>query len=114
MTSQEKAQLIATFADDMKAERIETLDIRLKTSVADFFVLCSGNSDRHVASIVDRVSEKLRDLKVKPLRTEGLRSGWVLQDYGDVIFHVMREEERQFYDLETLWNTIQTDPNLLE
>lgn len=114
MTSTEKAHLIETFADDMKAEHIETLDVRQKTSVADFFVLCSGNSDRHVASIVDRVAEKLREHQVKPLRTEGARSGWVLHDYGDVIFHVMREEERQFYDLETLWNTIQPDPNLPE
>jgi ribosome-associated protein len=114
MTSAEKVSLIVSFADDMKAERIETLDVRRKTSVADFFVLCTGNSDRHVASIVDRVAEKLREHKVKPLRTEGGHSGWVLQDYGDVIFHVMREEERQFYDLETLWNTIQPDPNLQE
>ncbi len=114
MTSSDKVKLIETFADDMKAERIETLDVRAKTSVADFFVLCSGNSDRHVSSIVDRVAEKMREHKQKPLRVEGGNSGWVLQDYGDVIFHVMREEERQFYDLETLWKTIQPDPNLQE
>jgi len=114
MTSTEKVQLIQQYADDMKAEHIETLDVRAKTSVADFFVVCSGNSDRHVISIADRVAEKMREHKVRPGRIEGDRTGWVLQDYGDVILHVMREEQRQFYDLETLWKTMQPDPNLGE
>lgn len=113
MTSQEKAELITQIADDMKAESIETLDVRAKTSVADFFVVCSGTSDRHIQSIAERVSEKLLEQRIKALRSEGDRSGWMLQDYGDVILHVMREEQRQFYDLETLWNSMQVDPNLV-
>lgn len=112
MTSLEKSELIREAADDMKAERIELLDVRKKTSVADFFLVCSGNSDRHVDAIAERVAEKLADLKVKPLRSEGERSGWILQDYGDVIFHVMKEEQRQFYDLESLWESIQPSPDL--
>lgn len=112
MTSTEKTQLIVQFADDMKAERIETLDVRQKTSVADYFVVCTGTSDRHVSSIAERVAENLRKRKVRPLRVEGDKSGWVLQDYGDVILHVMREEQRQFYDLESLWNTMRPDPSL--
>ncbi len=112
MTSAEKVELIKEAADDMKAERIEVLDVRKKTSVADFFIVCSGTSDRHVDSIADRVAEKCAPQKVKPLRTEGERSGWILQDYGDVIFHVMKEEQRQFYDLEALWESIQPNPDL--
>src|SRR5687767_15760899 len=112
MTSTEKAQFIRDFADDMKAERIETLDVREKTSVADFFIVCTGNSDRHVSSIAERVAEQMKAKNERPLRTEGGSSGWVLQDYGDVIFHVMQEEQRQFYDLETLWTTMQRDPSL--
>jgi ribosome-associated protein len=112
MTSQEKLELIVQIVDDMKAERIESLDVRAKTSVADYFIVCSGTSDRHVTSIADKVSEKLRDLREKPLRIEGERSGWVLHDYGDVILHVMREEQRQFYDLEALWAQIQPSPDL--
>jgi ribosome-associated protein len=111
MTSQEKLNHIIAAADDLKAERIETLDVRGKTSVADFFVVCSGTSDRHVESIADKVSEELAKLKSKPLRVEGENSGWVLQDYGDVVLNVMREETRQFYDLETLWNSFQTSPD---
>jgi ribosome-associated protein len=112
MTSAEKVELIRDAADDMKAERIEVLDVRKKTSVADYFLVCSGTSDRHVDSIADRVGEKLSAQKVKPLRTEGERSGWILQDYGDVIFHVMKEEQRQFYDLEALWESMQVSADL--
>lgn len=113
MTSTEKTELIIAFADEMKAEQIETLDVRQKTSVADFFVVCSGTSDRHVASIAERVAEKMAERKLKPGRVEGDRSGWVLQDYGDVVLHVMREEQRQFYDLEALWKSLQPNPDLV-
>ncbi|MFQ3587836.1 MAG: ribosome silencing factor [Fimbriimonadaceae bacterium] len=114
MTSNEKAQKIVEIADEIKAEQIETLDVREKTSVADYFVVCTGTSDRHVASIAERVEEKLKELGARPIRSEGARSGWVLQDYGDVILHVMRDEQRQFYDLETLWKTMQPDPSLID
>ena len=97
----------------MKAERIEVLDVRAKTSIADYFIVCSGTSDRHVDAIADRVSEKLVEQKLKPLRTEGERSGWILQDYGDVILHVMKEEQRQFYDLESLWQSAQVNTDLV-
>lgn len=113
MTSAEKTQQIIAFADDMKAETIETLDVRERTSIADFFIVCSGTSDRHVSSIAERVAERMKELKERPLRVEGDRSGWVLQDYGDVILHVMREEQRQFYDLETLWKTMPPDPTVI-
>jgi ribosome-associated protein len=113
MTSEEKLSLIINAADDLKAEQIETLDIRTKTSVADYFVICTGTSDRHVASIADKVEEQLLQVKEKPLRREGDRSGWVLQDYGDVILHVMRDEQRQFFDIETFWKTMEPSTDLV-
>ena len=113
MTAQEKLDLITTIADEMKAEDIQTLDIRNKTSVCDFFVVCTANNDRLVEAIADRVAEKMKELKERPLRTEGAGSGWGLQDYGDVVLHVMRDEQRQFYDLETLWKTMQPNPDLM-
>ena len=112
MTAQEKLQIIVNAADELKAEAIETLDVREKTSVADYFVVCAGTSDRHVSSIADKVAERMGQHKQKPLRVEGDRTGWVLQDYGDIILHVMRDEQRQFYDLETLWKTMQPNPDL--
>ena len=114
MTTEEKLQLIIEAADDLKAERIETLNVREKTSIADYFVVCGGTSDRHVQSIADKVADKLSEVKEKPIRVEGDRSGWVLQDYGDVILHVMREEQRQFFDLETLWKNMQPNPDLTQ
>lgn len=112
MTAQEKVDLIVGVADDMKAENIETLDVRTKTSVADFFVVCGATNDRQISAIAEEVSKKMKDLKERPLRTEGDGSGWVLQDYGDVVLHIMRDEQRQFYDLETLWKTMQPNPDL--
>lgn len=112
MTSTEKVEIMRDSADEIKAERIEILDVREKTSVADYFVVCSGTSDRHVSSIADKVAERLLLDKIKPIRVEGDRSGWVLQDYGDVVLHVMREEQRQFFDLETLWKTMHPNPDL--
>ncbi len=113
MTAEEKVAKITEAADDMKAESIETLDVRNKSSIAEFFIVCSGTSDRHIDAIAERVAEKLAISKIKPLRTEGERTGWVLQDYGDVLFHVMKEEQRQFYDLETLWKNMSVNPNIL-
>ncbi|HMS55934.1 MAG TPA: ribosome silencing factor [Fimbriimonadaceae bacterium] len=113
MTSIEKVELIRTIADEMKAEEIETLDVRSKTSVADYFVVCTAQNDRQVSAIADKVDEKFRALKERSLRSEGDGTGWVLQDYGDVVLHVMREEQRQFYDLETLWKNMQPNPDLI-
>ena len=112
MTSKDKVALITQVADDMKAEGIETLDVRQKTSIADFFVVCTGTNDRQISAIADEVEKKMREKQERPLRTEGDNSGWVLQDYGDVVLHIMRDEQRQFYDLETLWKTMQPDQNL--
>lgn len=114
INSQEKVEMISAYADDIKAEQIDVLDIRAKTSVADYFVVCTGTSDVHVNSIAGRIEEKMREKGVKPTRQESTGSGWVLLDYGDVVVHVMREERRQFYDLETLWATKESDPNLID
>jgi len=114
MTPEEKLAIITDAADDLKAEGIETLNVRAKTSIADYFVVCTGTSDRHVQSIADRVEEKMRAHAERPLRKEGENSGWVLQDYGDIILHVMRDEQRQFYDLETLWKNIQVSADIAE
>lgn len=109
MTSQEKLSVIVEAADELKAENIETVDVRAKTTVTDYHVVCSGNSDRHVQSIADKVEEKTRSIKQRMIRGEGDRTGWVLQDYGDVVLHVMLEEQRQFFDIETLWKTAPID-----
>jgi len=112
MTSKETAELIIEAAEEIKAERIETLDVKEKTSIAEYFIICSGTSERHVSAIAEKVAEKMATARQKPLRVEGERSGWILQDYGDVIFHVMREEQRQFFDLESFWNAMRPNSEL--
>lgn len=79
------------------------LDLKGKTVMWDYFVVCSGNSDVHVRSIADKIEEKMKAVKVRPRSVEGRSTGWILLDFGDVVCHVMREDERQFYDLESLW-----------
>lgn len=115
MTSKQKAEQIVEFCDDMKAERIETLEVRGKTSVTDFMVVCSGNSQVHAEAIAERVIEKTRAIGIKPLRKKDPsgKDGWTLVDFGDVILHVMLEEKRQYYDLESLWNELPLDETLL-
>jgi len=113
MTSTEKADFIAEAADDMKAERIEIIDVREKTSIADFLVICGGTSDRHVSAIAERVGEKMTATKNKPIREDGEGTGWMLQDYGDVLLHVMQEEQRQYFDLETFWKNMRPNPDLV-
>jgi ribosome-associated protein len=88
-----------------KAENILVLDVRGLTSVADFFIVCSGRSNRQVAAIADYVERNLKKRGMRPLSVEGKNEGlWVLLDYGDVIIHVFYESVRKFYDLEGLWS----------
>ncbi len=87
-----------------KAEGIVVLDLRGLTSIADFFIICSGRSNRQVSAIADQIERFLKQKGVRPLSVDGKKDGhWVLMDYGDVIIHVFYEETRSFYDLEGLW-----------
>lgn len=91
--------------DDLKAVNVVTLDVRGVTDVADAMVIASGNSDRHVKSIADRVVEFAKKAGFRPMGVEGEREGeWVLVDLQDVIVHVMLPRVREFYRLESLWD----------
>ncbi|BDG61459.1 ribosome silencing factor [Caldinitratiruptor microaerophilus] len=104
MTSTQLAQHVAQLLEDRKAQRVQILDIRKLSSVADFFVVCSGATPIQVRALADHVEEKLAEMGVRPHHTEGYRLGrWVLMDYGDVVVHILRNEERDFYSLERLW-----------
>jgi ribosome-associated protein len=90
--------------DDMKAVNVKVLDVRAVTDISDCMVLASGNSDRHVRSIADRVIERARAGGFRPIGVEGQRDGeWVLVDLNDVLIHVMLPRVREFYGLEELW-----------
>ncbi|GCE13030.1 ribosome silencing factor [Tengunoibacter tsumagoiensis] len=96
-------------AADKKASDILLLDIRDVTVIADYFVICSGNSNRQIQAIADAIAEDLDEQGSPPLRREGnADSGWLLLDFGSIIVHVFGPKEREYYRLERLWNEAKT------
>ncbi|MHC5189245.1 ribosome silencing factor [Enterococcus cecorum] len=91
--------------DDKHAQDIVALDVREISLLADYFVICSGNTDRRINAIVDEVVEQVYKNQMDVKRVEGKEaSKWVLIDLGDVIVHVFNQSEREFYQLEKLWS----------
>jgi ribosome-associated protein len=105
MDSRKLALLCRTLAENRKAEDIVILDVRELSSVTDYFVLASGTSEPHLRAIVEEISDKLREeYELRPRAVDGtFQAAWVVLDYFDVIVHVMRQDVRDRYDLETLW-----------
>jgi ribosome-associated protein len=99
------AELVAGYAADVKALEPVELDLRGVLEYTDYFVICSGNTDRQTKAIHDRIHEGMKkDHGVLPRRVEGLSEArWILMDYLDVIVHVFTPEAREFYRLEQLW-----------
>jgi ribosome-associated protein len=104
LNSKELAKQLAELALSKKAENIKILDLRNLTTITDFFVICTGNSDTHVKAVADSVIEGSKELGERPWHKEGItRKSWVLLDYVNVVVHVFLNETRNFYGLEKLW-----------
>lgn len=105
MDSKKLALLCRELADNKKAENITILDVRELSSVTDYFVIASGSSEPHLRAIVDEIMDNLRtDHDLRPRAVDGaLQTAWIVLDYFDVIVHVMKQDVREKYDLETLW-----------
>ena len=100
----ELTQAAAQAAADRLATSIVALDVSDQLAITDTFVIASAESERQVNAIVDAVEEALLPLGSKPVRREGRASGrWVLIDFGDIVLQAFHEEDREFYDLERLW-----------
>ncbi|WP_296630126.1 ribosome silencing factor [Rhodoluna sp.] len=98
------ANLAAAAALDKLAENVVALDVTGPMPLTDIFLLASGRNERQVASIADEIEFKLLEAGVKYLRREGKETGrWILLDFGDVVCHIMVEEDRMYYSLERLW-----------
>lgn len=105
ISSWDKALLLTRFALEKKARDLVVMDVRDVTSIADYFIICSGSSDRQVQSIAQGIEENLSAAGHRPLSVEGVHRGhWVLMDFSDVIVHIFYEPVREFYDLEGLWS----------
>jgi ribosome-associated protein len=105
MDSRKLALACRELADNKKAEDIVILDVRELSSVTDYFVITSGMSEPHLRAIVDEITDGLRDdYDTRPRAIDGTaQTAWVVLDFFDVIVHVMRQDLRERYDLETLW-----------
>jgi ribosome-associated protein len=106
VSSEKLSETIVRGMQEKKATHIVVMDLRkVKNAVADFFVICSGNSDRQLDAIADSVDEEVyKALKENPWHTEGKNNKeWMLLDYIDVVVHVFRKDRREFYALERLW-----------
>ena len=104
LDSWKRALLLTRFALEKKAYDLVLMEVRDLTSIADYFIICSGRSDRQVQSIAQGIEEGLRGAGIRPHSVEGAGRGqWVLMDFSDVIVHIFYQPVREFYDLEELW-----------
>ena len=96
-------------ASDKQASDIVWLDTRKVCTFTDYFVICSGDSDRQIQAIYDEVDHILKKEGVLPRHREGtIGSGWLLLDFGDVVVHIFAPFEREYYQLDTLWSQAST------
>lgn len=103
-TSEALLARILTSLDEDKAEDVVQIDLRGKTSIGDYMVICSGRSSRQVTAIAEKLIERLKSEFGRDAKVEGKDTGdWVLVDTGDVILHIFRPEVREFYQLEKMW-----------
>ena len=104
LTSDQLLAHILASLDDDKAEDVVTIDLRGRSAMADYMVIASGRNSRQVASIAEKLVERMKQLTGRSSRIEGKETGdWVLIDTDDVIVHVFRPEVREFYQLEKMW-----------
>jgi len=97
-------KLVEKSLDDDKAESMLVIDLSGKSSLTDYMVIASGNSQRQVSAMAENLSEKIKASGIKGVALEGLSMcDWVLVDAGDVIVHLFRPEVRKFYNLEKMW-----------
>lgn len=100
----ELAKSIAEAAEEKKANDVTVLDIRDITTIADYFVICSGQNTLQTKAIIENIMDNLEEKHIHPINREGMETNkWVILNYGDVMVHIFAQEQREFYDLERLW-----------
>ncbi len=94
---------IIKLLEDKKAIDLNTIDVKEKTTLADYFVIASGTVQTHIKALADNVEEELKKEEAYPNKIEGYNTEWILMDYGDIVVHIFTEKERQNYKLEELY-----------
>lgn len=106
MTPLQLSRLVADAAAEKKARDVVRIDIRERTTIADYFVICEGDTDRQVRAISDAITDACQARGIRPFHVSGYADGsWVVLDYSSVIVHIFLPGERAYYDLETLWRS---------
>lgn len=101
---EEKLDLIVEACDDKKAQDIAILDIRDNSTIADYFVVASGSSNPQTRAIANDIIDKLKDYGIEKINPSGFENPrWIVIDYSDIVVHIFHENERQYYNLERLW-----------
>lgn len=104
-----RLSIIVNAAEDKKAFDIKVLEVKGVSSIADYFVILSGNSAPQVTSIGQEIEHQMSENGEQPMNKNGYKTGaWVLLDYGNIIVHIFQKDERAFYDLERLWKDAKT------
>ncbi|WP_277262465.1 ribosome silencing factor [Peptoniphilus lacrimalis] len=105
MRVEDKLRIIKDSCKEKKGIDIKVLDIKGLSSIADYFVIVSGNSVRQVSALADEIEEKMDEKGINLENIDGkTTSRWILLDYGDIIVHVFHKDEREYYDIERLWS----------
>ena len=104
METFEKVKIAVKALDSKKAYDIKVIKIDDLTTLADFFVIATATSSTHVRALADEVEEKLKEQLVEPHHIEGKSTGWIALDYVSVIVHIFTPQEREFYNLDSMWN----------
>lgn len=101
------ARRTVELAEDKQAHEIVLLDIRSQSTIADYFVICSGDNDRQVKAIVEHIDAKVQEeFGLNPRREGSAETGWIVLDYNDVVVHVFSPTQRDYYRLERLWSKV--------
>jgi len=104
MTVKDKLDIIVNSCENKKGIDIKVLDIKDMSSIADYFVIVSGNSSTQVDALAKEIDEKMYENGEEVLHTEGKNSSrWIILDFGDIIVHIFHKDEREYYNLERLW-----------
>lgn len=104
VTARHKALLCAKAAYEKKAAEIRVLKVSAVTGIADYFVICSGESHRQVQAVAEAIDQLLAQAGCAPMSVEGMKhAGWILMDYNDLIVHIFKSDVREFYGLDQLW-----------
>ena len=104
MESQNIVKIAANALNSKKAKQLKALQIDALTTLADYFVIATATSSTHVRALADEVEEKLKEASLEPHHIEGKTTGWIVLDYESVVVHVFTPNEREFYNLDSMWS----------